>query len=507
MNDSSTVLRSSAGRKPTVAILGAGFSGVCLGIQLRKAGIESFTIFEKSDGVGGTWRDNSYPGAACDVPSMLYSFSFEMKTDWSRKFSQQAEILEYLEHCTDKYGLRSHLRLNTEIKSARFDEGEGLWRIRTAAGEEHTANILASGVGQLNRPSYPDIPGRGEFQRTSFHSARWNHDHDLTGENVAVIGNGASAIQIIPEIAPKTKQLHVFQRSSNWVIPRGDRAYTEREKQIFTQLPLVARLYRAFIWARLEARWPAFSKDSRVGRKLEKFAVEDISKQILSPRLREVLTPDYPVGCKRILISDDYYSALERDNVEVVTSPISRVTKHGIVTEDGRERPVDAIIYATGFQASDFLAPMDIRGTENRTLNQVWKDGAEAYLGMTLAGFPNFFMLYGPNTNLGHNSIILMIECQVRYVMQCIDAFMKRNLDYIDVRQETMDRYNREVQRSLKQSVWDTGCESWYKNEAGRITNNWPHSTISYWWRTRRADLSAFIQKARDRDGLFTRAA
>lgn len=502
MNDlRAHVQPSSAGRTPTVAILGAGISGICLGIQLKQAGIDSFTIFEKSDGVGGTWKDNTYPGACCDVPSMLYSFSFELKTDWSRKFSPQSEILDYLEHCTDKYGVRPHLRCNTEIASARFDESDSVWRIRTATGEDHTADIFVSGVGQLNRPYYPDIPDREEFQGTTFHSARWNHQHDLSGENVAVIGNGASAIQIIPQIAPATKQLHIFQRSANWMIPRMDGAYSEREKDRFTRMPLLARAYRAFIWALLESRWPAFSKQSRAGKKLEKFATAEMHKHITDPVLRAILTPDYPVGCKRILISDDYYPALTRDNVEVVTDHITRFTKNGIVTTDGRERPLDTIIYATGFRASDFLAPMDIHGTAGKTLNQVWKDGAEAYLGVALAGFPNFFMLYGPNTNLGHNSIILMIECQVRYIMQCIRRLMERNLASIDVRQDAMENYNREVQRSLKQSVWDTGCASWYKNAAGKITNNWPHSTISYWWRMRTADLTAYHQKARTQPG------
>jgi cation diffusion facilitator CzcD-associated flavoprotein CzcO len=499
---------ASRGKTPTVAIIGAGFSGICLAIQLRQAGIETFTIFEKSDGVGGTWRDNSYPGAACDVPSFLYCFSFEVKTDWSRKYSPQPEILEYLEHCTDKYGVRRHIRFQTEVVSARFDEDEAMWRIRTARGDEHTANVLVSGVGQLNRPHYPDIPGLADFRGTCFHSARWNHSHDLCGENVAVIGNGASAIQIIPQIAPKTARVSVFQRSANWMLPRGDAAYSEKERRRLTRHPLLARLYRASIWARLEARWPAFSKDSWVGRRLESFARQEMTRHIADPHLREVLTPDYPVGCKRILISDDYYPALARDNVEVVTSPIRRVTPHGIVTEDGRERPVDTIILATGFRASDFLAPMDIHGTANATLNEVWKDGAEAYLGMTLSGFPNFFMLYGPNTNLGHNSIILMIECQVRYVMQCLRLLLERELESIDVRPETMRRYNREVQRSLKKSVWDTGCESWYKNEAGKITNNWPHSTVSYWWRTRGPDVSAFRLKARrSRPDRMTHAA
>ena len=486
---------SANGATPRVVIIGAGISGICLGIKLKQAGIDSFAIFDKSDGVGGTWRDNTYPGAGCDVPSMLYSFSFELKTDWSRLFSPQKEILEYLEHCTDKYGLRPHMCFRTEIADARFDAAEGVWRIRTTAGEAHIADILASGVGQLNRPQWPDIPGLDEFRGTTFHSARWNHEHDLTGEDVAVIGNGASAIQFIPCIAPKVRRLAIFQRSPNWMIPRNDRELSERERERLGRHPVLARAFRYLIWARLEARWPAFSKGSFAGRRLENFSKREMKKVVSSPQLQALLTPEYPVGCKRILISDDYYQAIARDNVDIVTSPIERATADGLVCADGTSHRFDTIILATGFKSTEFLCPIDIRGREGRSLGEAWREGAEAYLGVALAGFPNFFMLYGPNTNLGHNSIILMIERQVGYIMQCIERSRGRNLRTFEVREDAMVRYNAAVQRSLKKSVWDAGCESWYKTESGKITNNWPHSTISYWWRTRRPVWADFRQE------------
>jgi cation diffusion facilitator CzcD-associated flavoprotein CzcO len=475
-----------------VAIIGAGVSGICLGIKLKAAGIDAFAIFEKSDGVGGTWRDNTYPGANCDVPSLFYSFSFEFKTDWTRKFAGQAEILAYLEHCADKYGLRPHLRCNAAVTDARWDDGTGRWHFRTADGVEHRARVLVSGVGQLNRPAYPELPGLDQFAGTTFHSARWNHAHDLAGEHVAVIGNGASAIQFIPCIAPVAGRVTIFQRSANWMIPRLDRPYTERERRVFTRVPATARLLRYLTWAQLEARWPAFSKDSRIGRKLESTALDDMRRQVPDPALQAVLTPDYPVGCKRILISDDYYAAVVRPNVAIVTSPLTRVTRDALVTADGRSHRADTIIFATGFRTTEFLAPIHLTGRDGRTLEQAWRDGAEAYLGIALAGFPNFFMLYGPNTNLGHNSIIFMIERQVRLVMECVERLRRDRLRAVEVRREAMERYNAEVQRSLKRSVWDAGCQSWYKTASGKITNNWPHGTISYWWRTRRMRWADF---------------
>ncbi len=489
--------RPEAVATPRIAILGAGISGICLGIRLRQAGIESFEIFEKSDGVGGTWRDNSYPGAACDVPAIFYSFSFEVKTDWSRIFPPQAEILAYLEHCVAKYGLEPHLRLRTEVRSARFDEASGHWRLRTADGREHVADVLVSGVGQLNNPNVPDIPGLERFAGICFHSARWDHGHDLAGERVAVIGNGASAVQIVPEIAPRAAHLTIFQRSANWMIPRNDRAITEREKRRLARYPMLARLQRALVWGLLEARWPAFSQQSWLGRRMERRALREMRRVVRDPALQAVLMPDYPIGCKRILISDDYYQTLIRDDVEVVTSPIAEVLTDAIRTSDGRRHPVDAIVLATGFRSTDFLHPIEIRGRDGRSLEEAWRRGAEAYLGIAMPGFPNLFFLYGPNTNLGHNSIIFMIECQVRYLVQCIELLGGRGLSTLEVRGDAMDRWRAECDQSLERSVWATSCESWYKNAGGRITNNWPYGTIAYWRRTRRPRFADYLEKPR----------
>ncbi|MEN8182224.1 MAG: NAD(P)/FAD-dependent oxidoreductase [Myxococcota bacterium] len=488
-----------------IAIIGSGFSGVCLGIQLKRAGIDSFTIFEKADRVGGTWRDNVYPGAACDTPAFSYCFSFEQKTDWSRKWAPQPEILGYLEHCVRKYGLEPHLRLSTEVVGARFDAAQGRWQLRTQTGEEATADVLVSGVGQLNRPAIPEIPGLDGFQGPCFHSARWDPDVSLEGRRVGVLGNAASAIQFIPQIAPKAERLLVFQRSANWMIPRFDRAYREEEKRRFARFPWLARLYRWWIWAQHELRWPVFRKNRFLSRRIGQLAEKSMREQISDAALQDALVPDYPIGGKRILISDDYYEALERDNVEVVTRGIERVLPDGVLCEAGDHHPLDVLILATGFQSTDFLVPMVIEGAGGRTLHDEWKEGARAYLGLTVPGFPNFFMMYGPNTNLGHNSIIFMIECQTHYILDCIQQLFSRRLRSIDLRSDVMESYNRRLQEELARTVWASTGKSWYKNEDGMITNNWSGTTLRYWWRTRRADLGIYHQTAEPAAGSTAR--
>ncbi|MEE2702837.1 MAG: NAD(P)/FAD-dependent oxidoreductase [Myxococcota bacterium] len=481
---------------PQIAIIGAGFSGICLGIQLRQAGIRSFTIYEKADGLGGTWRDNRYPGAECDIQAFQYCFSFEQKTDWSAKWVGWAEILDYMEHCARKYELGPHLRFRTEIESARWNEPESIWEIRSTAGEEIQAEILVSGVGQLNRPKIPEVPGLGSFAGDSFHSARWNADCDITEKNVGVIGNAASAIQFIPEIAKQVKSLTVFQRSANWMLPRGNRAFTEKEKQRFTRFPILARTYRSLLWALQESQFPAFIGNSWLSRRMERFATRKMREQIRDPELARALVPDYPIGARRILISDDYYPTLLRENVEVVLEPIDRVTPEGIVTRDGQTRRFDAIILATGFETTAFLSPMKIEGRDGKSLTETWKAGAEAYLGISVAGFPNFFLMYGPNTNLGHNSIIFMIECQTRYILDCLRQLRERKLRSIDVRGSVMEAFNRRVLVELGQSVWAATDHSWYKQADGRITNNWSGSTLRYWWNTRHADLMLYDRRS-----------
>ena len=483
-------------RSPRIAIIGAGFSGICLGIQLRRAGVESFAIYEKADGLGGTWRDNRYPGAECDIQAFQYCFSFEQKTDWSQKWVGWAEILDYMAHCTEKYGLRRHMHFGTEIESARWNEAECVWEIRSSDGEEIEAEVLVSGVGQLNRPKIPEIPGLGSFAGESFHSARWNTAYDLAGKDVGVIGNAASAIQFIPEIAKQVQNLVVFQRSANWMLPRNNRAFTEKEKQRFTRFPILARIYRSLLWALQESQFPAFIGNSWLSRRMERLATRKMQEQIRDPELARALVPDYPIGARRILIADDYYPALVRENVELVLDPIDRVTPEGIATRDGRTKRLDAIILATGFETTAFLSPMKIEGRDGLSLNEVWKAGAEAYLGISIAGFPNFFLMYGPNTNLGHNSIIFKIECQTRYIQDCIRQLQKQRLCSIDVRGSVMEAFNRRIQAELARSVWAATDHSWYKQADGRITNNWSGSTIRYWWNTRHADLMLYDRRS-----------
>ncbi|WP_208028831.1 flavin-containing monooxygenase [Rhabdothermincola sediminis] len=477
---------------PRVAILGAGAGGLCMAIALRRRGIDSFVIFEKTDGVGGTWRDNTYPGACCDAKSHLYSYSFELWPEWSQHFAAQPEILEYFEHCADVHGLRDHLRCNTEVTALTWEEETGEWIVDTRSGEHWRFDVVVSGLGQLNRPYVPDIEGLETFQGTTFHSARWDHTHDLTGRRVAVIGNAASGVQFIPQIAPKVARLHVYQRSANWILPRINPPYSERTKRLFREVPGVMRLYRAWLYASYESRFAMMRRDSRLGRLIERLAERYLESVIDDPELREALTPDFPAGCKRLLISSDYYPALTRDNVELVTTPIERIAPEGIVTADGVLRGVDTIIFGTGFDTTHFLAPLVVKGRNGRSLEEVWREGAEAYLGIAISGFPNLFMLYGPNTNLGHNSIIFMIECQVHYVMRLVDRMLEAGRSNLDVRAEVMARYNRELQRAMHQMVWESGCKSWYKNEFGKVTNNWPHTTVRYWARTRQPARGAF---------------
>jgi cation diffusion facilitator CzcD-associated flavoprotein CzcO len=482
---------------PRIAIIGAGFAGLCLGIQLKKLGLESFTLFEKSQRLGGTWRDNRYPGSACDLPSMAYCFSFEQKTDWSRKWSPQAEILEYMDHCAEKYGLLPHIRFGTEVAGARFDADSGVWRIVTGAGDEIEAEILVSGVGQLHRPYRPAVPGLDRFEGECFHSAEWNHDYDLHGKRVAVIGNAASAIQFIPEIAKQVEQLYVFQRSANWMLPRGDRAFTDAEKRRFSEWPLVAKLYRWFIWGRQELMFPMFIGSERAAKKAMQMALKSMRSVIADPKLQDALVPDYPIGGKRILISDDYYPALERPNVQVVLEGIERFDAKSVITRDGAAFEVDAAILATGFRTNEFLAPMQIEGLDGLSLGMLWADGARAYFGLTVAGFPNFFMMYGPNTNLGHNSIIFMIECQTNYIIRSIQILQREGLKYLNLRPRAMQAFNRKLDAELERTAWARTGKSWYKNEAGQITNNWSGTTARYWWQTRKVDLDAYEQVRR----------
>jgi cation diffusion facilitator CzcD-associated flavoprotein CzcO len=476
---------------PTVAIVGAGFGGIGLGIRLKQAGTD-FTILEKGDRIGGVWRDNTYPGLTCDIPSHLYSFSFEPKHDWSRRFPPRSEILDYLEACVRKYGLDRHIRLGVGVASADFDEAGGRWRIATDGGEKLEAEVLATATGQLSRPAYPDIPGLDRFEGAIFHSARWDPEFEFRGKRVAVLGTGASAIQFVPAIAPEVSKLHLFQRSAPWVIPKPDRPYSAWERRIYQRLPVVQSLSRLWDFVFYESFVLAFSRLRGLMRPLQFIAGRQLRREVEDPVLRSRLTPDYPMGCKRILISDDWYAALTRDNVEVVTNRIARVEPDRVVTEDGSEREVDAIILATGFASTEFLAPMRITGLDRRELNEVWRDGPEAYLGLTVSGFPNLFILYGPNTNLGVGSIVYMLESQIHYVVDSIRTLRQGGIRYIDIRPDVQREFNAELQRRLAGSVWQAGCSNWYRTESGKITNNWPGLTLEYRRRTRRLELGDY---------------
>ncbi|MCR9277683.1 MAG: NAD(P)/FAD-dependent oxidoreductase [Pseudomonadaceae bacterium] len=477
----------SSSEPPSIVIIGAGVAGLCLAMQLQRSGRDDYLIVEKGSGVGGTWRDNTYPGCACDVPSLFYSFSFETKRDWSRLFPGQPEILGYLESCAKKYDLTRNIRFGSEVTSAQFNDATDHWTVTLDSGEEIVSQILISSVGQLNRPAYPDVPGIEDFSGQQFHSARWNHDVDLSGKRVAVIGNGCSAVQFIPEIVPKLKQLTLFQRSAHWLIPRGDAPFSDKALSRFERFPVLVRLYRYLIWLRYELMlYPLMKRSSWLRARIEKVSMDMLEEQVADPELRAKLTPDYPMGCKRVIIHDSYYPALTRDNVDVDTTAVVSATANGLELADGRHLDVDVVIYGTGFAASGFLAPMEIKGRDGLDLNEVWRDGAQAYLGMTVPGFPNFFMTYGPNTNLGHNSIIFMIENQSRYILKCLARMSKQGTTRIEVQAQAADDFNQSLQQDIAdKTVWVSSCDSWYKNAAGKVVNNWSGSTFDYWLKTR----------------------
>ena len=473
-------------RIPSVAIIGTGFGGLGMAIRLKKAGYDDIAIFEKAGDVGGCWRDNSYPGAACDVPSHLYSFSFEPKTDWSRRFAPQPEILQYLRDTADKYDVRRHIRFHSEVSAASFDEAAGQWHIELADGTAHRADVLVAGTGQLNRPAYPRIPGLETFAGQMFHSARWNHDYDLSGKKVAVIGTGASAIQFVPQIAPRVAELKLFQRGAAHVIPKPDYAYSNAARTAFGKLPGLQRLSRWATYWQLEPRAVAFTKFPQLMSPFEARFRRYLRRQVPDAALRQKLTPTDPIGCKRILISNDYYDSLVRPNVAVITSGITDVRPHGLVTADGEFHEVDAVILGTGFHATDLLAPMHIVGRDGVVLSDAWRSGAQAYLGMSVVKFPNLFVLYGPNTNLGHSSIVYMLEAQIGYVMQAVERLARGDVAWLDVRPDVHDRFNTEVQQRIRATVWSQDCSSWYKTATGVNPINWPGFTFEYRRRTRR---------------------
>lgn len=457
-----------------VLIIGAGMSGLAMGHSLKKRGIEDFLILEKSEGVGGVWRDNRYPGSGCDVPSHLYSFSFAPNPDWSRKYAPRDEILEYFEDVAEAEDLYPHCRFGVAVEALDFDRDAGRWSVNLEDGRTLSARAVVSAVGQLSEPFVPGIEGLERFDGLVMHTARWDRGVNLAGKRVAVIGNAASAIQLLPIVAREAGHLTVFQRTPNWVIAKPDRAFTVLEHWLFRHLPFYRRLYRLGSFLIHESRYAAFRSNSLASRFTRWDLMRRLRKAVPDPDLRARLTPDFEPGCKRILLSNDYFETLQRDGVDLVTDGVARVEPDGLVTGSGDRVQADAVVLATGFKSTQFLSTLAVTGPDGRSLQDAWGRSPSAYRGVAVAGFPNLFMLYGPNTNLGHNSIIFMTERQAGYVAKTIGRLLSEDLRTLSVKPEAQARFDARVQASLSGTVWAGDCPSWYKTEDGRITNNWP---------------------------------
>lgn len=467
-------------------IIGTGFSGLCMAIKLQVAGIHDFLILEKASEEAGTWRENTYPGAACDVQSHLYSYSFAGNPDWSHVFSGWYEIKAYLKNISSDYGLKAKTQFKCEMRKADFDEKTGVWTVTLQNGETRKGRNLILGTGPLHVPSIPNIKGLDTFKGEVFHSARWNHEIDLTDKNVVSIGTGGSAIQYVPELAKTCKKLTVFQRTAAWVLPRNERAYSGIEKWIFKHAPLVRKTYRTLLYWMNESRvfpmhHPSLIKLAQLGGRLH------LRKQVKDKTLRKKLTPNYTIGCKRILISNQYFPAFNRDNVDLNTNGIEQIKANSVVDKHHNEVAADVIVLGTGFvtDPTQYMKDMPITGLNGKTLLETWIDGAESYYGISVAGFPNFYQMVGPNTGLGHNSVVFMIEAQVRYILDGIKQRKQKDVLYSDVKPEVMQRFNQKIQKDLQGTVWQTGCASWYKRDDGKNFTIWPATTYGYAWQTR----------------------
>ncbi|MFH8683997.1 flavin-containing monooxygenase [Streptomyces lydicus] len=476
-----------------VAVIGSGFGGLGAAVRLRRQGITDFVVLERAGSVGGTWRDNSYPGCACDVPSHLYSFSFAPNPEWPRNFSGQEHIRAYLERVTDTFGLRPHLRFNAEVRGLRWSSSALHWEIETTSGAL-TADVVVSATGPLSDPKLPDVPGLDTFPGKVFHSARWDHDYDLRGKRVAMIGTGASAIQIVPAIQPEVSRLTLFQRTPPWVLPRADRRISAAEKWLHTKVPATRAARRGLLWGIRELQVSAFTKRPNELGLVEFLAKSHLRKAIKDPAMRAALTPDYRIGCKRILLSNTYYPALARPNVDLVPAGLKEVRGATLVAADGSETEADAIVFGTGFHVTDMPIAQRVTGVNGTTLAEEWKDGMAALRGASAAGFPNFLTLIGPNTGLGNSSMILMIEAQLNYM-----ADFLRQLDVLggkialNARQSAVDEWTRKIQRRMERTVWNTGgCDSWYLDANGRNTTAWPGTTAEFRKVTRQVDLAEY---------------
>ncbi len=478
-----------------VAIIGAGFGGLGAAIQLRQRGVENFAVFDKAGGVGGTWWVNRYPGCACDVPSRLYSFSFAPNPDWTRRYAPRAEIQAYLEALVRQYRLNDRIRLRTEITRAAWDEQQRRWHLCDASGRQWRAHVLVAALGGLSRPAWPDIPGLGDFAGEVVHSQQWQEDLKLSERRVAVVGTGASAVQLIPHVARQAKRLDVYQRTPNWIIPRPDRAIGPRWRALYRRLPWLQKLARFGIWAVSETRVPAFLLSNRLAAGHRLLAHWHRRRQIDAPDLAEQMRPDYDIGCKRVLLANDYYPVFNQEHVELVTGGIDRIEPDAVVDADGRRRATDVLVLATGFKATDPVPEGLIIGRNGQDLAATWQAGPQAYKGTTVSGFPNLFMLLGPNTALGHNSVVMMIESQIRYLLEAMDHMDRRGVETLEVRAGAQQQWNAMLARRHRHSVWNTGgCRSWYLHpESGRNTTIWPGYTLGFRWRLRRFDPERYL--------------
>ena len=486
-------------RKVSVAIVGAGFGGVAAAVKLKRQGQDDIVILERGDRIGGVWRANVYPGIACDVPSHLYSLSFAPNADWSKRFSPGSEIRAYLQGVADRSGVTPLIRFNADVERATFDERSGRWRLAVANGDDVEAEVLITACGQLTRASIPDVPGLDRFKGPIFHSAHWDEQFDAAGKRVAVIGTGASAIQFVPAIAPQVAQMTIFQRSAPWVLGKTDRDYPERVKRLHRRFPILPRMWRRGWQLSFETLVPVFTRpDSGLGR-LNQALLKTLSQANRFVQLRgdrrlwNATMPDTPVGCKRLLITSDWFPTMRRENVDLVPDGIAEVTEDGVVDCQGRAHPADAIVFGTGFKTTEFLAPMEVVGRDGIRLNEdAWAHGGEAYLGISVAGFPNMFLLYGPNTNHGTGSAVEMLEMEADYATKAIGLIADGTVERLEVRREAYDRFVREMDERLADSVWVRGS-NWYVNEEGRVTNNWPGSQAEYRRRTKTVALADYL--------------
>lgn len=494
-----------APREFGVAILGAGFAGLCMAIKLLEAGRQDFIVFEKAASLGGTWRDNTYPGCACDIPSHLYSFSFDQCPDWSRVYAPQPEILAYLERSAHKHGVDRFIRYQTAITSLQWNEASRQWRLASSDGRQFIARAVVSAVGALHLPKTPDIPGLQSFAGPAFHTARWRHDVDLSTKRVVVIGTGASAIQVIPAIADRVASLTVFQRSPPWVLPRHDRKMSPAACWLFRNTPGALMAWRLLQYWRAEAVGLGLVYKPKLMGRGQKRSAAFKEREIRDPGLRLKLNPFYTLGCKRVLLSDDFYATMTRPNVTLVTKAIREVSPQGVITDDGHEHPCDVIVLATGFRPFNPSLGIDIRGRDGRSLADDWHAGPEGFRGIAVAGYPNYFTLMGPNSGLGHNSIVFMIEVQVRYVMQCLNWIASGRLDPVEVRPERQRAFNRELQARFSRTVWQSKpgtawqlpCRSWYTDASGRNSTLWPGMSWGYWLMMRKARRKDFVPASR----------